>query len=312
MRFTVEQVASFTHGAVSVTCENDIFCFRRFTESQIDTFGSILEKYRTRSSATAGIRLEFETDSRTFCAIVKAAGKYEILVDDMRVLFNSFEVGDCLYVDLPEGNKHITVLLPWHTEGKLSLIRIDEGSYARPYDKFDRKFLFLGDSITQGSTSGQDSLAYVFRVAQWFNADYMNWGVGGTKFYPQTLEKPDFEPDTVFIAYGTNDFNAKPSIEVVEEDCKQYMDTVKSWYPNATFYCISPLWRLDGNMVRPAGTLDQVREVIIKQIEEHGFNHIDGYKLVPHNPIYFADKRLHPNAIGMSIYAEQLIKAITK
>ncbi len=312
MKLTSDQVVSITRGATNVSYEDGIYTFRRMTDSQIATFGSILEKYRTRSSATTGIRLEFETDSKTFCAHVHAAGKYEILVNNMRVLFGSYDVKDCLYVDMPEGNKHVTVLLPWHTEGKLGLMFLDEGSYVRPYEGFDHKFLFLGDSITQGSTSGQDSLTYVFRVAQWFNADYMNWGVGGTKFYPQTLEKPDYEPDTVFIAYGTNDFNAIPTIEQIENNCKEYMDIVKSWYPNATFYCISPLWRLDGKQVRGAGTLDQVRQVIIKQIEAHGFNHIDGYKLVPHNSAYFADNRLHPNAIGMSMYAEQLIKAILK
>ena len=310
MKLTLDQVLSFTHGAVKVTFEDGIYSFRRMTESQIETFGSILEKYRSRSSATAGIRLEFETDSRTFCAHVHGAGRYEILVDGMRVLFGNYDVKDCLYVDLPEGNKHITVLLPWHTEGKLGLMFLDDGCYVRPYEQFDRKFLFLGDSITQGSSSGQDSLTYVFRVAHWFHADYMNWGVGGTKFYPQTLEKPDYEPDTVFIAYGTNDFNAIPTIEQIKENCKNYMDTVKSWYPNAKFYCISPLWRLDGKQVRGAGTLEQVRQVIIEQIEAHGFHHIDGYKLVPHDTMYYADKRLHPNAIGMSMYAEGLIKAV--
>lgn len=311
MKLTTEQISAFTCGAINVTEENGSFYFKRFLPEQIDTFGSIAEQYRVRSSATAGIRLEFETDSRTIRVDVKNEGRYELLVDGLQVLCQSCEAGDALYAELPEGNKYITVMLPWHSEGALNLVMLDEGAYAKPH-AFDRKFLFLGDSITQGSTSKQDSLAYVCRVARWFNADYINWGVGGTKFFPQTLIKPDFEPDTVFIAYGTNDFNSIPSIEVLERNCKEYLDTVKSWYPNAKVCCISPLWRLDGNMVRPSGTLDQVRTVIISQIEAHGFTHIDGYTLVPHDPQYFADKRLHPNAIGMSIYAEQLIKAIYK
>ena len=311
MKLTAEQIRVFTCGAISITEENDSYHFKRFFPQQIETFASILEKFRERSSATTGIRLEFETDSRSIRVDVKNPGRYELLVNGLQVLYQICDQGDSLYTDLPEGNKYITVMLPWHTEGALNFIMLDEGSYAKPH-VFDRKFLFLGDSITQGASAKHDSLAYACRVARWFNADYINWGVGGSKFYPQTMIKPDYEPDTVFIAYGTNDFNSVPSIEILEDNCKKYLDTVKGWYPNAKVYCISPLWRLDGNMVRPAGTLEQVRQVIISQIEAHGFTHIDGFKLVPHDSQYFADKRLHPDDLGMSIYAEQLIKAISK
>lgn len=311
MKLTAEQIAAFTCGAIETEFSTDDYHFSRFYPEQISAFVARAQIYDQRCRSTCGIRLEFETDSTTIRVDVKAAGRYELLVDGLQVVLQNCDAGDTLYANLGEGNKYITVMLPWHSEGVLSFVMLDEGAYAKPH-QFDRKFLFLGDSITQGSTSKQDSLAYACRVARWFNADYINQGVGGTKFFPETLVKPNFEPDTVFIAYGTNDFNSMPSIEVIEDNCRKYLDTVKSWYPSARIYVISPLWRLDGNMVRAAGTLDQVREVIIKQTEAHGLTHIDGYKLVPHDPMYYADKRLHPDALGMSIYAEQLLKMISK
>lgn len=311
MTLTAEQISAITCGALSVTYEEGAYHFTRFSPEQIEAFEARMQIYGPRCRATTGIRLEFETDSRHIRVDVKNPGRYELLVDGLQVIYQVCDADDSLYTELPEGNKHITLMLPWHQEGALSLVLLDNGSYVRTH-QFDRKILFLGDSITQGSSAKHDSLAYACRVARWFNADYMNWGVGGTKFFPETLKKPDFEPDTVFIAYGTNDYNSMPSLETIENNCREYLSTVKSWYPDAKVYCITPLWRLGGDIVRSSGTLAQVRQVIIDQIEAHGFTHIDGYKLVPHDSQYYADKRLHPDDLGMSIYAEQLIKKISK
>lgn len=309
MKLTPEQIKDFSHGCIDCTCENGIVTYARFTPGQVDAFEKRFATFRERCLRSSDVRIEFETDSRSILVDVGAAGKYEILVDGLAVLYKDCTDDDSLYAALPEGNKHITILLPWKTKGAISLIMLDENSYVKHHE-FKRKFLFLGDSITQGASAARPSMTYVNRVARWFDADYLNLGVGGTKFFPEVLLKPELEPDTVFIAYGTNDFNSTPR-DRFQRECREFMDIIKQWYPNKTVYVISPIWRLDHEMVRPAGTLQEVREYIMKQAEEHGFIHIDGWKLVPHDSDYFADVRLHPNDMGMSVYAEQLIKAIT-
>jgi len=310
MKLTPEQIKEFSHGCIDCSCENGIVTYARFTPGQVDDFEKRFATFRERCNHSSDVRIEFETDSRSILVDVAAPGKYEILVDGLAAVYRDCTDDDSLYATLPEGNKHITILLPWKTKGAISLIMLDEDSYIRHHE-FKRKFLFLGDSITQGASAARPSMTYVNRVARWFDADYLNFGVGGTKFFPEVLLKPEFEPDTVFIAYGTNDFNSTPR-DRFERECREYMDIVKNWYPDKTVYVISPIWRLDHEMVRPAGTLQEVRAYIIEQAEEHGFTHIDGWKLVPHDSDYFADVRLHPNDLGMSVYAEQLIKAILK
>ncbi len=310
MKLTPEQIQEFSCGHIACAYENDMFTYARFTPGQVDDFEKRFAVFRERCERSTGVRIEFETDSRAIRVDVAAAGRYELLMDGLAVQYKECAANDSLYATFPEGNKHITVMLPWNTRGALSLIMLDEGSYVKPHE-FKRKFLFLGDSITQGASAIRPTMTYAGRVARWFDADYLNLGVGGTKFFPETLVKPDFEPDTVFIAYGTNDFNSSPK-DRFQRECKQYMDIVKQWYPDKTVYVISPIWRLDHELVRPAGTLQEVRAYIIEQIEAHGFTHIDGWKLVPHDSDYFADVKLHPNDMGMSVYAEQLIKAIIK
>lgn len=310
MKMTPEQIREFSHGCIECTCEKDMFTYARFTPGQVDDFEKRSAVFRERCNRSSDVRIEFETDSRSILVTVAAAGKYELLIDGLAAVYKECTAEDCLYADLPEGFKHITVLLPWNTQGAIRFIMLDEDSCVRHHE-FKRKFLFFGDSITQGARAARPSMTYVNRAARWFDADYLNLGVGGTKFFPEVLVKPDFEPDTVFIAYGTNDFNSSPR-DRFQQECKEYMDIIKSWYPDKTVYVISPIWRLDHEMVRPAGTLQEVREYIINQAHAHGFTHIDGWKLVPHDSDYFADVRLHPNDLGMSVYAEQLIKAILK
>ena len=310
MKLTPEQILEFSHGCIECNYENDKFTFARFTPGQVDAYEKRFAIFRERCQHPSGVRIEFETDSCAIRVDVAAPGRYELLMDGLAVQYKECAANDSLFATLPQGNKHITVMLPWNTFGAISLIMLDEGAYAKPHE-FKRKFLFLGDSITQGSTAIRPSCTYADRVARWFDANYLNLGVGGTKFFPEILLKPEFEPDTVFIAYGTNDFNSSPK-EMFLRECKEYMDIIKSWYPEKTVYVISPIWRLDHDLLRPCGTLADVRGYIMEQAEAHGFKHIDGWKLVPHDVEYFADGRLHPNDMGMSVYAEQLIKAILK
>ena len=308
MRLTEAQIREFSLGCIECTKEKAGYTSARFTPGQVEDYGKRADRFPERCQRSTGVRIDFDTNSRAVTVGVAAAGRYEIIVDGLAVAYRVCGSTDALHAIMPEGNKHVTIMLPWNGRGVIDFVQVDEGSYLRPHD-FAHKFLFLGDSITQGSTAIRPSCTYADRVARWFDADYLNLGVGGTKFFPELLVKPEFDPDTVFIAFGTNDFNSTPK-ERFERECKEFMDIIQSWYSDKTVYVISPIWRLDHDLLRPSGTLQDVRNYIIDQAAAHGFSHIDGWKLVPHDVDYFADGRLHPNDMGMSVYAEQLIKAI--
>ena len=124
--------------------------------------------------------------------------------------------------------------------------------------------------------------------------------------------KNDFEPDYITVAYGTNDYFTSASLDALETSCKAYFDRVQQLYGGKKIFYISPLWRADGDMVRRAGNLNECREVLIRQSQEHGFIHVDGYTLVPHSPFYFNDGFLHPNDLGFSLYSENLTKFLMK
>ena len=309
MKLSLEQIKAVTVGAVNIYQDEVGFHFKRFTDSQLEIFGAKREQFRIRTNSTAGCQLSFYTDSGMIIIEVVSGVKFEVLVDGLPYHFFLLDGPKKLPISLPCGRKHIVLSLPNYSEGILAGICLDEGSYVEPYT-YQKKFLFLGDSITQGSQSTRDSFCYAYRVSRFFDAEILNLGVGGSYMSADTLEDVGFDPDAVFIAYGTNDYTHFDSIVSAETACREYFDKVKELYGNRPIFYISPLWRADGNLVRKTGTLDDCRKVFIRECEAHGFIHIDGYSLVPHVPFYLNDGYLHPSDLGFSFYSENLIKIL--
>lgn len=307
MELTLEQIKSITTGALNIFQDEEGIHFRRFSDNQLQIFSEKSEQYRHRAHCTAGCQLSFRTDSQSMLLDVAAGIKYEILVDGLPTHFFSSEGPRKLPVTLPQGDKHIVITLPNYTEGILKAIRLDKGSYIHPNIP-NRRFLFLGDSITQGSQSSRDSCCYAYRVSRFFNAQLVNQAIGGSRMHADGLEDIGYDPDAIFIAYGTNDYTRFSSIDNLERNACAYFDRVRELYPNKPVYYISPLWRADGALIRDTGTLDDCRKVLIAQSQAHGFTHIDGYTLIPHCPDYLNDGYLHPSDLGFSLYAENLIK----
>ena len=310
MKLTLEQLKTITFGAVHVYNDPEgVTHWQRMTNAQVDAYGVHAAILAERAMATTGCRLDFMTDSDHVVVQSASGGKYEILVNG---LFAEMLQGiGRICITLPQGENRVSILLPDHDPGTLSLVKLDEGATFTPY-RYDHKFLFLGDSITQGWESSRPSTSYVNHLGSFFHAQITNWGVGGSFFEANTLAPVDFTPDKVFFAYGTNDYTHWQSRAEFEAACDAYMARVKALFPHCPVYCISPIWRQDGLISNPAGTHAQVRDYLIRCAESYGFIHVDGYTLVPHHSDYYADKFLHPNDLGFAVYAQNLIKAIQK
>lgn len=311
MFLTLDQIKAFTSGAVSVEKEDGIIRFKRMTVAQEEAFREAAPHLYVNTLSTTGITIDFHTDSAALTLQTGGPGKYEVLINDQpRFQFLCKEAKACC-MDLEPGEKKITIVLPCHSVGTIANIRLNLGSrvWAHSYDK---KLLFAGDSITQGWQSKWDCLTYTHLVARYYNADAMNWGVGGTCFYPKTFQDVSFDADAVIVAYGTNDFNACRSMEHFRENCQGYLANVKAVYPDKPVFCLTPLWRAEQNMIRKVGTLHDIRAALTEIANSFGFTVIDGLKLMPHVPEFYADERLHPNDLGFSVYAQSLIRELNQ
>ena len=314
MNLTFEQIKEFAVGAVKITKEGDKIRLQRMPDELEAVYKELSPDWYSKSRCSTDCCLEFHTDSRHLRLDFSVDfidsntwAKYEIFVDGLPLVYVK-ERGDrhTVVASLPEGDKHVSVCLPCHNIGYIRNVTVDDGSYVKPH-RFDRKFLFLGDSITQGYSADHDAQAYSCTVARYYNAASVNWAVGGARFREETVMATDFDPDVVFVAYGTNDYTHLPA-DTYLANCTAYLDKIKNLFGNKKVFVISPIWRADCEILRGAGVLDDCRALVAREAEKRGFIHVDGYRLVPHNSEYFSDGFLHPNDLGFAHYSRNLIQ----
>lgn len=315
---SVEQWKDLLFGAVEISVQDGVLTAHKCTAPIRDAWQRLSPSMGIRALAATGVRLDFETDA-TNVTFSLSGREFDCLVDG---LYHSRSpqvlTGDPQDLSLKlDGKTHrVTLIFPSHSEavshpGKIHGVSLSDGASVTPH-KYGEKFLFFGDSITQGWNSGPDSLSYAWRTSLFFNADCVIHGVGAGIFSPDTFEAPKgFDPDRVFVAFGTNDFTLRKTKEELQENVSAFLDLLQAAYPDKKIYGIIPIWRFDAETPRAAGTFEECRAMIRKEYEARGITVIDGLKLVPKDPLFYADA-VHPNALGFSCYAENLIRELLK
>lgn len=317
MKLSNEQVRAITFGALRINEDSNGLHFYRLTQKQLDAWKEQREVLFERAESSAGIRLDFHTNSQSFAFRAPMGKKFEIYVDDLlrkQIILDTEKEARIPLCD-PLGHKkddyRVTLYFPSHDErGVIEWVELDDGATVTPH-KFDRKWLFIGDSITQGWAALFDSLSYALRVSRFFNAEPVVQGVGGGYFHEDTFDHIDFDPDIVSVAYGTNDWGHFETLGELREHASAHLSLIAKEYADKKRFFISPIWR-DKRIVKATGTFEKCRAVVIDEAKKHGFIHIDGLTLVPPLPAFFYDEYLHPDNNGFSLYAENLISALIK
>ncbi|MBQ9131484.1 MAG: SGNH/GDSL hydrolase family protein [Clostridia bacterium] len=318
MKLTNQQIRSLTVGAIHTEETAEGLRFYKCTAKQIAAWYAQSETLGERAETTTGIRLDFYTNSRSLTLRVGGGNKFEIYTNNLlqgQYLFDSIpekEVTVALTDSLgaPQDETRVTLHLPSHSAGVIREIELDDGSYVRPH-AFDRKLLFIGDSITQGWAASFDTFSFAYRVSRHYNAESVIQGIGGAYYHEATFDHLPFAPDAVLVAYGTNDFGHYKTLDELRSHVSAHLDLLVKEYAGKPFFVLSPIWRgkRDGKAM---GSFEECRQVIIEEAQKRNLVHIDGLKMVPPLPIFFQDEYLHPNDNGFALYADNLIVELEK
>lgn len=318
MKLSLEQIRSVTSGALRVTEESDGFHFFRTTDKQTAAWFAKSEFLGNGSLCTTGVRLDFHTNSKKLSFFASSGDKFEIYADGIlhrQIYMNKCrEHGDIPTVSLGDplghekGEVRVTLWLPSHSKGVLSFVELDDGATLRPHE-YEKKILFIGDSITQGWNAVYDSLSYTHRTAMYFDADFVNQGIGGAYYNEDSFDTFAFDPDIITIAYGTNDFGHYPTYDEMRKHVRAHLTRIAEEYREKKIFVLSPIWRnkRDGKKM---GTFENACAIVKEEAERLSLTHIDGLYLVPPMPEFFADEYLHPNDLGFGVYAENLIRTL--
>ena len=174
--------------------------------------------------------------------------------------------------------------------------------------------LCLGDSITQGFMAGSPAHSLGANLARELGCELLNQGVAGHVFDDETLkgmsQVRQAAPALVTVAYGTNDWAKVASAKEIRSQARRYLERLTQLFDPSTIYVISPLWRADKDISASGKPLAWVRKTLKKLCDDLDISYVDGKDLVPHDPLYFGDGRLHPNAAGYLHYSEGVLRAL--
>ncbi|MBE6571299.1 MAG: hypothetical protein E7656_03495 [Ruminococcaceae bacterium] len=330
MKNMIEFLKKTSTGAVEIYEEKGRVYLARFSHEQREAYLYKPDFY-TKTFATSGIIIAFETKAKSICAktAIEQGSSRSFFYFDTYVngvlcdhSGGQFEKGTetdfNLNIELADGKKLVEIYFPQLACASVKDFLFDGisvsdlcGEKWRPVEKNGKRVLFFGDSITQGYDAEHPSYDYAAITARRNGYEFVNKGIGGDVHNSRVLFKDSFDPELIFVAYGTNDWNGMPTRESFVSNIKGFYEKLTSIYPTTPIVAISPVWRKDNDIERPTGDFFGIHDTICDICADfENVTVVDGMNFVGRCEELFSDKKLHPNDLGFFTYAESLCRKL--
>ena len=310
-----KQLHSVIFGAPQIDCNDSVVSCYRFSKKQIARIASSSQDFAMKAKSTSSVRLDFYTDSEylafSYANAQKAGSRpwyyFSLYVNEKPfAIFGEEQLtktANTQRFELPAGEKRITLFFPNLFRADILSLELSDGASITPFTP-KRRIIFHGDSITQGYDSKDPALSYVNRLAIAWDAEIINYGIGGATFNAKVIDETIVpKADAVFVSYGTNDWKTRPSFQLFVTGCTDFFKKVASVYPNLSVVTILPIWRFNYKDEYPVGDFMAARQEIARIAKATAnANVIDLWQDIPQDLMFFTDG-LHPNDDGFAYYA---------
>ena len=280
-----ERAAGLLHGALRTTdVGNGWVRPWRFSADQVRALGSSTAwhpgLYRQMAACTAGISVEFVTDSSLITLEVRVddvpSGTAAVIKDVERAQKATGLVLDGISFDVdgshysvrqqPKGASQMTFALDAPREQGSSVMRLPgmgtehhvviwlpaltgcelrdvqgDGTHITPVDARPA-LLVLGDSIAQGFCAGDPALSWPARVSREWGLDLYNQSIGGQVFQPGMLAdlQNRLNPDRVIVALGINLRHEPCTERLVSVDVRGLFGDLRRTWPDTRMWALTP------------------------------------------------------------------------
>ena len=317
MRLSIEDIRKHTRGITYVEECDGAFCFHRYSAAQEALFMENVPNRGGAPKATTGVVIDFITDSENLSLKL-----YKIGEGESRYSFDVYENDLLIYsapmscekidhhIKLSTGKSRVRIYPCSHTSARVADVEIDDGATLE-VPEYSARALIFGDSITQGARALHTSLSYANIVTAHFGWNAVNYAIGGEVFREWLPGDENIhDPDIITVAYGTNDWAYK-TLDFITENATGFFARLNKLYPDVRKIYISPTWRASHTQSKPAGDFFKFVELLENIARDAGATVIHGLDMIPPIAAFYEDG-LHPNEIGYSIYARNLIRALEK
>lgn len=327
-----EELRQYIHNALYTWIDERGFVHaERFTEKQLEQYRRDICMDNTdfipRAKCSSTVMLELVTDS-DYIALEHdwhMGMRYEwedidFFVDgvntDYRLVEN--EGYRLIGFDIPKGKHDVQIWFPWCDIISLEHVYVDEGAVVEQPPKKDLRILTFGDSITQGYIGHHPAFNYVGIMARSLNAECVNQAIGGYWFEGASLDPAlsEYRPDLITVAYGTNDYSLKGSLEEFRAGVSGFVNRLEEIFPEVPVLGIIPIYRCDDRL-RPriytrSYTRDEAMDAIRAEYAKYKNITVLDDTFFPHPKDYFAPDGVHPNDLGFMVYGKAVTDAIRR
>jgi lysophospholipase L1-like esterase len=141
--------------------------------------------------------------------------------------------------------------------------------------------------------------------------EIINQGIGGYVFEKDIVAEIPFLPNKIIVALGINNhqYDASENRRRISE----FFEALCALYPSIKILALLPIYC--GNPhIEMLDEKVQTIKALIREIAAGYANVqvIDADDMVPHFADYYMEDMVHPNALGMELYGQNLAKAIKK
>ena len=308
---------SLFHGALRFERRRGYLIPCRFAEAQVASV-SYSDFFVERTRCGASITLEMITEATEISfgyKLFKRTGvrsTFEVYTDG----FLTHLVGDdtlpdegALSFSFKEGKKRIEIYLPNYSEVGIKSLAVN-GAY-RVMPRRKTKVLFLGDSITQGGGSKRSAQTYVNVAKRALGWEIVNQGIGGYVFEKNLLSEIPFSPDKIVVSLGTNHcgYDEQESRRRITE----FFEAFHEIYGDKKTLVILPVYCGNPNIENRTEKYRRIKAEILEIASRYpNVQFVSAYEMVPHLEDYYMEDMIHPNALGMELYGQNLAREIKK
>lgn len=285
----------------------------RFGISQERALGSCLAwhpgLYRSMATCTAGVTVEFETDSSEVVLEVEVdrmpGASSAILADVRRVTPDAPELLDGISADVdgrhipvavPDGRGLVELSLDDAAAGEQSAMRIPgmgerhrvrmwlpclagcsvgrvlgDGTFIDPVEPTPA-LLVIGDSIAQGFVAGDPALTWPALLAVRLGLGLVNQGVGGQVFQPGSLAGANgaLQPEAIVVELGENYRYETCRAESVRRDVRGFLSGLATMWPDVPTWVLTPIWHSERvYRTNPRSCFSELSDIISEEVAAH-------------------------------------------
>ncbi|MDD5598366.1 MAG: SGNH/GDSL hydrolase family protein [Victivallaceae bacterium] len=317
-------------GVISLEKNNGSVTPWRIPHEDRDLFPN--EVFHNMANHASGVRVLLKTDSRNIRISGDPVGagyevapygcQIDLCIDNKIVQTQVFENNELLFAGLPEG---MNIVELWLSPGYPITIRgieLDDGASLEKFEDKRLKWITYGSSITHCVRAASPAMTWPAIVARTMNFNLTCLGYGGQCKVDSMVARMirDMDADFISLKLGINVHGGDLSPRTFVAAVIGSIAIIREKHKTAPLVVCSPIYsppREDTPSI-VGNTLVNMRNDVKKAVEsfrkrgDKNIYYVDGLKIFgPELTEYLPDK-LHPDARGMELMAENFVHEVFK